>query len=79
MRRGQPVIVHANGTSLWVLTRHANFAKGVIGLAGNKSHSVIVDNTKIKRLVPGFRATTPYALGPGRSSIGSTPTGPSKP
>src|SRR6185369_15116615 len=26
MRRGQPVIVHGDGTSLWTLTHHADFA-----------------------------------------------------
>jgi nucleoside-diphosphate-sugar epimerase len=35
MRRGQKVIVHGDGSSLWVLTHHADFAKGFIGLLGN--------------------------------------------
>ena len=35
MRKGKPVIVHGDGTSLWVLTHHRDFAKGFIGLLGN--------------------------------------------
>ena len=121
MRRGQKVVVHGDGTSLWVLTHHRDFAKGFVGLLGNpqalgesihitsdevltwdqifrtfaqaagapppqfvhvpsetlavynpsrgagllgdKMHSVIFDNAKIKRLVPGFAATIPLAWG----------------
>jgi len=33
------------------------------GLLGDKSHSVIFDNAKIKRYVPGFAARIPYAAG----------------
>lgn len=36
MREGKKVIVHGDGTSLWVLTHHADFAKGFVGLLGNK-------------------------------------------
>jgi hypothetical protein len=32
-------------------------------LLGDKAHSVIFDTTKIKRLVPDFVATTPFAKG----------------
>jgi nucleoside-diphosphate-sugar epimerase len=32
-------------------------------LLGDKAHSVIFDNTKIKRFVPGFKATIPFAKG----------------
>ncbi|MFN2134501.1 MAG: SDR family oxidoreductase [Candidatus Promineifilaceae bacterium] len=120
MRRGLPVIVHGDGTSLWVLTHHRDFAKGFVGLLGNpaalgeavqitsdevltwnaifelvgraagvepqlvhipsnfiaafdagwgssllgdKAHSVIFDNSKIKRLVPGYQATIPFHRG----------------
>jgi nucleoside-diphosphate-sugar epimerase len=120
MRRGKPVIVHGDGTSLWTLTHHTDFARGFIGLLGNphaigeavhitsdewmnwnqifeivgnaagvkpqlihipseiintydanwgasllgdKSISMIFDNSKIKRLVPGFRAEIPFARG----------------
>jgi nucleoside-diphosphate-sugar epimerase len=120
MRKGEKVIVHGDGSSLWVLTHHADFAKGFVGLLGNhhaigdtfhitsdevlswnqifeilaqaagveprlvhipseliaafdpewgagllgdKAHSVIFDNTKIKRLVPDFAATIPYSQG----------------
>jgi nucleoside-diphosphate-sugar epimerase len=33
------------------------------GLLGDKSHSMIFDNSKIKRLAPGFACTTPFAWG----------------
>lgn len=120
MRRGAPVVVHGDGTSLWVLTHHRDFARGLVGLLGreaalgeafhitsdelltwdqihqllaraagveaqlvhvpsevihrydrewgesllgDKTHSVVFDNTKLKRLVPDFCATTPFARG----------------
>ncbi|HEY3475754.1 MAG TPA: SDR family oxidoreductase [Anaerolineales bacterium] len=36
MQRGQKVIVPGDGTSLWVLTWSADFAKGLVGLLGNQ-------------------------------------------
>lgn len=33
------------------------------GLVGDKAHSVIFDNTKIKRIAPGFVCTIPYSQG----------------
>lgn len=33
------------------------------GLLGDKSHSFILDNSKIKRLVPDFNCTTPFSRG----------------
>ncbi len=120
MRRGEKVIVHGDGTSLWVLTHHRDFAAGFVGLLGNphaigdavhitsdellswnqifetvaraagttaqivhvpsdliaaydkgwgagllgdKAHSMVFDNTKIKRLVPDYVAATPFARG----------------
>lgn len=35
MLRGKPVIVHGDGSSLWTLTHHADFARGFIPLLGN--------------------------------------------
>ncbi len=32
MRRGKPVVVHGDGSSLWTLTHHGDFAKGLVGL-----------------------------------------------
>lgn len=37
MQRGEKVIVPGDGTSLWVLTWHADFAKGLVGLLGKKN------------------------------------------
>jgi nucleoside-diphosphate-sugar epimerase len=36
MKHGRKVIVPGDGTSLWVLTWNADFAKGLVGLLGNK-------------------------------------------
>ncbi|MFC4456281.1 SDR family oxidoreductase [Deinococcus sonorensis] len=120
MRQGKRVIVHGDGSSLWVLTHHRDFAVGFVGLLGNphalgetfhitsdellswnqifetvaraagteaqlvhlpsdliaaadpdwgagllgdKAHSVIFDNTKIRRAVPDFRPSIPFARG----------------
>jgi nucleoside-diphosphate-sugar epimerase len=37
MKRGQKVIIPGDGTSLWVMTWHGDFAKGLVGLFGNES------------------------------------------
>ena len=120
MRQGKKVVVHGDGTSLWTLTHHRDFAKGFVGLLGqptavgdvfhitsdelltwnqifqqvaaaagaeaqlvhissatlahhdrewgssllgDKAHSMIFDNNKIKRLVPDFVATIPFWQG----------------
>ncbi len=120
MRAGKPVIVHGDGTSLWTLTHHRDFAVGFVGLLGNphanghsfhitsderlswnqiytivahaagvepilvhapsdliaaydpqwgdsllgdKSHSVIFDNHKIRELVPQFQPVIPFWQG----------------
>jgi nucleoside-diphosphate-sugar epimerase len=120
MLRGEPVIVHGDGTSLWTLTHASDFAKGFVGLMGNahaigeafhitsdewltwnqiheilaaaagvkatlvhvpsdliaaydpiwgesllgdKTHSFILDNSKVKQLVPDFICTTPFSRG----------------
>jgi nucleoside-diphosphate-sugar epimerase len=120
MRRGKKILVHGDGTSLWTLTHHEDFATGLVGLLGHsraigesihitsdewlswnqihellaaaagtradivhlpstviaahdpewgasllgdKTHSMIFDNSKIKRLVPGFRADIPFSRG----------------
>ncbi len=120
MKRGEPIIVHGDGTSLWTVTHAEDFARGFVGLlghpqtigeafhitsdeiltwdqiyravasaagceprlvhipsdfiavceeslrgslVGDKSHSVIFDNSKIRRIVPEFKATIPFHLG----------------
>jgi nucleoside-diphosphate-sugar epimerase len=35
MKRGKKIIIHGDGTSLWVMTWNGDFAKGLIGLLGN--------------------------------------------
>ena len=36
MRQGKKVIIHGDGTSLWALTFNEDFARGFIGLMGNR-------------------------------------------
>ena len=79
MLEGKPVIVHGDGLSLWTFTHNTDFARGFYGLMGDllsalrpellgtllgdKANSVIFDNSKIKRLVPGFFATVRFDEG----------------
>jgi len=35
MRQGRPVVVHGDGSSLWTLTHHTDFARGFVPLLGN--------------------------------------------
>lgn len=120
IKKGEKVIIHGDGTSLWTLTHATDFAKGFNGLMGNqraighavhitsdevltwnqiyeavagavgvklnavhiptdfissvipgekdglwgdKSHSAIFDNSKIKSLVPDFVASIPFYQG----------------
>jgi nucleoside-diphosphate-sugar epimerase len=120
MRQGRPVVVHGDGTSLWTLTHHTDFARGFVpllghprtageafhitsddvltwnqiaqalataagvsaeivhvpsdaiaaaddawgaGLLGDKAHSMVFDNSKLRSIVPGFRAVIPFEQG----------------
>lgn len=120
MRAGKPIVVHGDGTSLWTLTHHRDFAAGFVpllghprtvgdtfhitsddvltwdqiahtlaaaagcearivhvpsdviaaadpewgaGLLGDKAHSMVFDNTKLRRVVPGYVATIPFEAG----------------
>jgi nucleoside-diphosphate-sugar epimerase len=120
MRRGERIVVHGDGTSLWTITHADDFALGFVGLLGNrhalgeafhltsdelltwdaihqavaeaagthaeivhmatedivaalpeyagsllgdKAHSAIFDNSKIRRLVPEFKPTIVFADG----------------
>lgn len=129
MRKGLPVVVQGDGSSLWTVTHSDDFAKGIVpllghpltaghafhitsdelltwdqiwqataaaagceakivhvpseficdvadrmgqgwmrgNLLGDKSVSMIFDNRKIKRFVPGFQATIPYHEGIART------------
>ncbi len=120
LKKGQPIIVHGDGSSLWVVTHAEDFARGFVGLIGNwqalghafhitsdevltwnqiyetiaealgveanivhipsdfiagvapemaggllgdKTWSVVFDNSKIKTFVPGFQAVIPFREG----------------
>jgi nucleoside-diphosphate-sugar epimerase len=120
MRRGKEVVVHGDGTSLWTLTHHTDFAQGFVpllgdpravgeafhitsdevltwnqiaealaaaagveprivhvpsaliaaadpvwgeSLLGDKSHSMVFDNARVRSLVPEFRAKVPFHQG----------------
>jgi nucleoside-diphosphate-sugar epimerase len=124
MKRGEKIIIPGDGTSLWVLTWNADFAKGLVGLLGNqkavgeafqitsdqvlswnqiyleayqalglapnvvhipsdfiakfdehavgsligdKSNSVVFDNSKIKKFVPDYHCEVDWAEGLRRS------------
>ena len=120
MLKGKPIVIHGDGSSLWTLTHHRDFAKGLMGilgrteainqayhitsdellswnqiarilaaelgveprivhipseiiarydktmgdsLLGDKTHSMIFDNTKIKSIVPEFAPKIPFRDG----------------
>ena len=120
MLAGKPVIVHGDGTSLWTLTHHEDFARAFVpllghprtlgeafhitsddvlswnqiagtlaaalgvtarvvhvpsdviavadpdwgaGLLGDKAHSMVFDNAKVRSVVPGWRAVIPFEQG----------------
>jgi nucleoside-diphosphate-sugar epimerase len=120
MLAGKPVIVHGDGTSLWTLTHHDDFARAFVpllghprtlgeafhitsddvlswnqiaetlaaalgvtaglvpgppagppppdpswgaGLLGDKAHSMVFDNAKVRRVVPGWNAVIPFERG----------------
>jgi nucleoside-diphosphate-sugar epimerase len=58
----QPKILHI--ASDWLVEKHPEF-EGT--LLGDKAHSAVFDNTKIKRFVPDFACAVPWAEGVRRS------------
>lgn len=54
----EPNLIHIPSDFLSVMSPEN---KG--GLLGDKSVSIVLDNTKIKQAVPGFQAVTPFAVG----------------
>jgi nucleoside-diphosphate-sugar epimerase len=120
MRQGKEIVVHGDGTSLWTLTHHVDFAAGFVpllghprtigdsfhitsddvltwnqiaetlaaaagvrarivhvpsdaiaaadaewgaGLLGDKAHSLVFDNSKLRSVVPGYVARIPFEQG----------------
>ena len=65
-------IVHAAGLEPRIVHIPSDFIASVepaigIELLADKAHSLVFDNTKIKRFVPGFEAAVPFAAGVARS------------
>jgi nucleoside-diphosphate-sugar epimerase len=58
----EPRIVHI--ASDFIAHHHPDLGAGLLG---DKAHSVVFDNSKIKRLVPDFRANVSFAQGIARS------------
>lgn len=54
----EPELVHVSSETI-----AAHSAELGANLLGDRSHSVVFDNTKIKSLVPGYNATIPFADG----------------
>ncbi|MDR6791900.1 nucleoside-diphosphate-sugar epimerase [Pseudarthrobacter oxydans] len=54
----EPELVHVSSETI-----AAHSAELGANLLGDRSHSVVFDNTKIKSLVPGYHATIPFADG----------------
>lgn len=50
IRKGKPIIVHGDGTSLWTITHSEDFAKGFVGLLGHQQaigHSFHITSDEI--------------------------------
>ncbi|HET6824620.1 MAG TPA: NAD-dependent dehydratase, partial [Amnibacterium sp.] len=58
----EPELVHVSSDSIAAALPD----KGP-GLVGDKAHSMLFDTTKLRRLVPEFTTTIPYAVGARRS------------
>ncbi len=54
----RPRIVHVPSDAIAALDQEWGW-----GLLGDKAHSMVFDNTKVKRLVPEFVCTTPFSVG----------------
>ena len=77
-------IAYALGTALGVTPRLVHVPSDVIaahdpewgaGLLGDKTHSMVFDNAKIKSVVPGWRAVVPFERG-AREIVRLVPGGP---
>jgi nucleoside-diphosphate-sugar epimerase len=55
----EPKIVHVPSD----LIAHFKADEGTGSMLGDKAHSVVFDNTKLKTFVPGYVATMPFARG----------------
>ncbi|HEU5077732.1 MAG TPA: SDR family oxidoreductase [Opitutaceae bacterium] len=64
MRRGLPVIVPGDGTSLWCITHNTDFAKGLVGLLGNRQahgHAFHVTSDEVQTWDQYYRLTAAAA------------------
>ena len=58
MRAGKPVIVHVPSDAI-----AAEDAEWGAGLLGDKTHCMVFDNSKLRSVVPDYRATIPFEQG----------------
>ena len=73
-RRGLPVVVHGDGTSLWVLTHHLDLARAFVALLACPRPSGARSTSPATRSSPGTRSSRPW---PGRrASIPISSTSP---
>ena len=64
MRKGQPVIIPGDGTSLWQLTHNADFAIGLLGLFGHQAsigHAFHITTDEVLNWNQIFEATAEAA------------------
>ena len=64
MRKGLPVIIPGDGTSLWQLTHNADFAKGLLGLFGHQGsigHAFHITSDEVLNWNQVFEATAKAA------------------
>ena len=64
MRKGLPVIIPGDGSSLWQLTHNADFAKGLVGLLGHQNsigHSFHITSDEVLNWNQIYQATAEAA------------------
>jgi nucleoside-diphosphate-sugar epimerase len=72
MRRGKEVVVHGDGTSLWTLTHHVDFAKAFVGLLGHPQAIGESFHITSDEVLPGTRSTSSSGPRPARSRASCT-------
>jgi nucleoside-diphosphate-sugar epimerase len=84
MRAGRPVVVHGDGTSLWTITHHVDFAVAFVGLLGNPlavgdSFHITGDHAPTWNQIYGWLAEAAGVEEPDLVHVAPTPSPPSIP